>query len=169
MDDQDVTGCPTEDVLIDAPLDEALEEALPARADDDQVDVPLPGQAHDCLRGWANGRDEFRIELTLGDDATSLLEPLGGVTLCTFGLPGLDRRGDVRDDEPGPERSGEAGGALERLRGRIVISNEDGFQQEALSTSVVARLAGCKLRLRADDCSPGVLELLQRPCLDDTG
>ena len=53
VDREHVAGRAPHHVLGDAPLDEALEEALAAHADDDQVDVALLRQLDDRLRGLA--------------------------------------------------------------------------------------------------------------------
>ena len=73
---EDVAGRPPHDVLGDCSLDEPLEEALAAHADDDQVDVTLLGELDDRLRGLAARRAELGLEPALAEDRARLLEPL---------------------------------------------------------------------------------------------
>ena len=76
---EDVARRPTHDVLRDAPLDEPLEEALLAHADDDDVGVPFLGQRHDRVSRLAGRLDELDLEPALGEIGSRLVEALAPV------------------------------------------------------------------------------------------
>jgi hypothetical protein len=51
VDDKNVAGGASENVLGDASLDQSLEESLLASADDEKIDSSLLSEAEDCF-GW---------------------------------------------------------------------------------------------------------------------
>jgi len=108
VNDEDVTGRPTEHVLIDAPLHEALEEPLLAGSDDDQVDVSLLRQAHDGISGGAHGRDEFRIEMHEYRDL--------GRTVLALGQTWGRGRDGIKVDSPGGWVCDMRQGKIQRFR-----------------------------------------------------
>src|ERR687892_689317 len=125
VDDEDVARRAPEDVLVDAALDEPLEESLSACSDHDQVHVPLARELHDRLGGRSDGGDELGGEAALVQEAACLVESLARRPLRFLGFRGVGRRRDVGDDERRAERLGDVDGTLERLGARVVVGDQD--------------------------------------------
>ncbi len=103
VDDEHVARGSPKDLLVDAPLDETLEEAFLSRSDDDQIGAPLVGKTDDRLSWGTDDRDEINTHVPLADPTSCLLElPFRGLGRVG-GIFRLDRCRYRRDDELRPD------------------------------------------------------------------
>jgi hypothetical protein len=124
VDDEHVAAGAAQDVLVDASLDEPLEEALVAAPDDDQVDVPLLREPTIASAGVPFVGTSSALEAAALEVGARLLEPLWA------------RRSESRRRHPSaaatfvtierrPELLGVVGGAPESLALRVVVGDEN--------------------------------------------